>query len=82
VEWFVLGMAYDDKGQLPKAIEAFTKAFDANHDNVKALYQRGQDHAVLKHRADAKKDLENFVAQAPPNLGFAKETAEHLLVDL
>ena len=78
--WFELGSANDEKGELQKAIDAFSKAIETNPDNLNALFQRGRDYAALKHRAEAKRDLESFVAKAPPSL--AHETAEHLLFDL
>ena len=80
--WFVLGMAYDDKRQDARAIEAFTKAIDASPDHAKATFQRGQVYFRIGDRAKAKLDLEAFVAAAPAGLDFAKQQASAMLTDL
>jgi tetratricopeptide (TPR) repeat protein len=80
--FYVLGMAYDDKHDYKKAIEAFTRALELNPDNYKAAFQRGQGYFKLKKYADAKRDLEAFIAAPGAQLAFAKQQAETMVMDM
>ncbi len=80
--WYMLGMGYDDKRMDREAIDAFTKAIDASPDHAKAQFQRGQVFFRIHERAKAKADLEAFLKTAPASLGFAKQQASAMLMDL
>lgn len=82
--WYVAGMAHDDKNDHPKAIAAFTKAIDADPDNVKALYQRGQAYFRKHDNKNAKRDLEAFLraSEHDPSLEFPRGVANKMLRDL
>jgi tetratricopeptide (TPR) repeat protein len=80
--YYVLGMAYDDKGDFKKAIDAFTRAIDLKRDNYKALFQRGQAYFKLKKFAEAKADLQRFVDAAGATLAFAQAQATKMLADI
>jgi tetratricopeptide (TPR) repeat protein len=79
--YYVLGMAYDDKRDDKKAVDAFTRAIELNRDNYKAMFQRGQAYFNLKKFAEAKVDLQRFV-DSPTTLTFAKEQATKMLADI
>jgi len=80
--WYELGMGYDAKGQLPQAIDAFTKAIDSRADNAKAKFQRGQAYYQQKDAANARRDLEDFAKSSAPGVEFAKQQANRMLMDL
>ena len=76
--WFTLGMAYEDKHLDDKAIEAFTKAVDAN--SSQALYQRGQIYVRKHDRVHAKADLEAYMKTGTNEL--SRQLASRMLLDL
>ncbi len=81
--WYMLGMGYDEKRKYADSIVAFTKALDANPDNTKALFQRGQAYYRKRELSKAKLDLEAFVGLATtPNLDFPKQQANKMLMDI
>ena len=59
-------------------------ALDAKKDNYKALFQRGQAYFKSGKLAEAKKDLDAFVAADTHGLEFAKQQANkmRMIVDL
>ena len=80
--WYVLGMAYEDKSNEDKAIEAFTKAIETKKDNHKAKFQRGQAYFRKGDTTNAKKDLEDFSKSGGASLEFAKQQASKMLMDI
>jgi len=80
--FFVLGMAYEDKGDEKKAIEAFTGALAAKATNFKAVFQRGQAYFRVKDYAKAKADLEAFMAAQGNTFEFARQQAGKMLADI
>lgn len=80
--WYVVGMAWDDRRKDAKAIEAFTKAIDANPGNAKAYFQRGQVYFRTRQKAKAKADLETFLASPGTSVEFSKQQANKMLMDL
>jgi tetratricopeptide (TPR) repeat protein len=80
--WYVLGMAYEDKANEDKAIEAFTKAIETKKDNHKARFQRGQAYFRKGDTTNAKKDLEDFNKSGGASLEFAKQQASKMLMDI
>lgn len=78
--WYVLGMAYDARGQDARAIEAFTRTLALDPRHAKALFQRGQARVRTRARTDARRDLEAFLAL--PGEAFARQAATALLRDL
>lgn len=79
--WYVLGMAHDDLHHDAPAIAAFTKVLEADPAHAKARFQRGQVLFRSKKFAEAKRDLEAFVADAPANQ-FAVAQASKMLLDI
>jgi tetratricopeptide (TPR) repeat protein len=79
--WFVLGLAYADRGTRDKAIEAYTHALDGNADHYKARFQRGLAYFQLGDFAKAKSDLEAFV-KADSKLDFEIAVAHSMLMDI
>jgi tetratricopeptide (TPR) repeat protein len=80
--WYVVGMAYDDKRQDDKAIEAFNKALESRRDNHKAQFQRGQAYFRKGDYTNAKKDLEEFSKSGGASVEFAKQQASKMLLDI
>jgi tetratricopeptide (TPR) repeat protein len=80
--WFALGMAYDDKNDFKKAIEAFDKSVESKRDNHKAKFQRGQDYFRLGDTTKAKRDLEDFSKSGGASLEFLKQQASKMLMDI
>ena len=80
--WYVLGMAYEDKSNEDKAIEAFTKAIETKKDNHKAKFQRGQAYFRKGDTTNAKRDLEEFSKSGGASLEFAKQQASKMLMDI
>jgi tetratricopeptide (TPR) repeat protein len=80
--WYVLGMAYEDKSNEDKAIEAFTKAVETKKDNHKAKFQRGQAYFRKGDMTNAKHDLEDFSKSGGASLEFAKQQASKMLMDI
>jgi len=79
--WFVLGVAYADRGARDKAIDAYTAALDANAEMHKARFERGLAYFQLGDFAKAKKDLEEFV-KADSHLDFELAVARETLLDI
>jgi len=80
--WYVLGMAYSDKSQWDKAIEAFDKSLESKRDNHKAKFQRGQAYFKKEDWTHAKRDLEEFSKSGGASLEFAKQQAQKMLMDI
>lgn len=78
--WYVLGMTHDARRQDARAIEAFTRTLALEPRHAKALFQRGQARLRTRARADARRDLEAFLAL--PGDAFTRQTATALLRDL
>lgn len=60
--WYELGMANDELRRDAPAIEGFTKALEVAPTHAKALFQRGQVYFRTGKRAEARRDLEAFLA--------------------
>ena len=80
--WYVNGMAYSDKSQWDKAIEAFDKSIESKRDNHKAKFQRGQEYFKKEDFTHAKRDLEEFSKSGGASLEFAKQQAQKMLMDI
>jgi tetratricopeptide (TPR) repeat protein len=80
--WYVLGMAYDDKSNYDKAIEAFEQAIEAKRDHHKAKFQRGQAYFRKGDHTKAKRDLEEFSKSGGTSLEFEKQQASRMLMDI
>src|SRR5262249_40423084 len=80
--WYEVGMAYDDKRQDDKAIDAFTKSLEAKRDNHKAKFQRGQAYYRKADYTNAKRDLEEFSKAGGASVEFAKQQASKMLIDI
>jgi tetratricopeptide (TPR) repeat protein len=80
--WYVLGMAYNDKSNFDKAIEAFDKSLESKRDNHKAKFQRGQAYFQKGDFVHAKRDLEDFSKSGGASLDFAKQQAQKMLMDI
>ena len=79
--WYVLGMAYEDKLDHKRAVEAFTKSLDLKPDNGRTMFQRGQAQFRLGDFAKAKIDLEAFL-KSGASVEFAKQQASKLLMEI
>jgi tetratricopeptide (TPR) repeat protein len=79
--WFVLGLAYSDRGTRDKAIEAYTHALDSKADHYKARFQRGLAYFQLRDFTKAQADLEAFV-KADSKLDFEIAVAHSMLMDI
>jgi cytochrome c-type biogenesis protein CcmH/NrfG len=75
-------MAYEDKNDHAKAIEAFDKSIETKKDNHKAKFQRGQAHFKSGDMTKAKRDLEDFSKSGGASLEFAKQQASKMLMDI
>lgn len=80
--WYDLGMAYEDKRNEDKAIDAFTKAIESKRDNHKAQFQRGQAYFRKGDMTHAKRDLEDFSKAGGASLEFDKQQASKMLMDI
>jgi tetratricopeptide (TPR) repeat protein len=80
--WYVLGMAYNDKRQDDKAIEAFTKALEAKRDYHRAKFQRGQSYYRKGELGKALKDLDEFAKGGSASDDFAKNQAQRMLAEI
>lgn len=74
--FYVLGMAYFDKVEDGKAVEAFTKALSLKKDYHQAKFQRGQSHFRMGQLKEADKDFEEFAKAAGTGLGTLKGIAQ------
>ncbi len=77
---FALGMAYDDKGDIDKAIAEFTAAIEADKNQQKAKYQRGLAYFKKGDFKKAKEDLEDYQKNAKDE--FSKGIASKTLMDI
>jgi hypothetical protein len=68
--WYEVGMSNDDMRRNDQAIAAFTKALEIDPTHARSLFQRGQARFRAGKSADAKRDLEAFLA-APEGGNFA-----------
>ena len=75
-------MAYNDKSNFDKAIEAFDKSLESKRDNHKAKFQRGQAYFQKGDFVHAKRDLEDFSKSGGASLDFAKQQAQKMLMDI
>lgn len=76
--YYLLGMAYFDKRDDAKAVEAFTSAVDSNKDKHVARFMRGQ---ALLNQGDLKgadKDFEAFSKSAGPSEATNKAIAQKM----
>ncbi len=80
--FYVLGVAQHDRHSERAAIAAFTRALELQPDNHKARFQRGEVYYRMHRFADAKRDLEAFVAAGASNLAFARRQAEVTLAKI
>jgi cytochrome c-type biogenesis protein CcmH/NrfG len=80
--WFELGKAFVDKHDDKKAVEAFGKALELDGHHEPARFQLGLARFRIGDFAGAKRDLEQFVANAGPELEFAKQQASQVLLEI
>jgi tetratricopeptide (TPR) repeat protein len=80
--WYDLGLAYEDKNNEDKAIDAYTHAIESKKDNHKAKFQRGQAYYRKKDMTNAKKDLEEFSKSGGASLEFDKQQAQKMLMEI
>ncbi|MGE0551133.1 MAG: tetratricopeptide repeat protein [Kofleriaceae bacterium] len=80
--WFVVGMAYMDKGVMASAINALSHAIEARRDNAKAYLGRGQARFRTNQLAEAKRDLESFLSFGTSTSGFEHQQANRMLLDI
>ena len=71
-----LGMAYFDKGDDPKAIEAFGKAIELNKDAFRSRFQRGMAYFRRNELKSADKDFEDYLKVAGPSQATFKAIAQ------
>ena len=76
--YYVLGMAYTDKQDDTKAIEAFTHAIETRKDNHVAKFMRGQAYIHKGELKKGDKDLEEFGKAAGSNQSTNKSIAQKL----
>lgn len=74
--YYVLGMAYFDKVEDAKAVEAFSEALKLQKDNHKAKFQRGASLFRMGQLKEADKDFEEFAKAAGPGLAGLKGFAQ------
>lgn len=73
---YVLGMAYFDKVEDAKAVDAFTRALQLKKDYHQAKFQRGQSYFRMGQLKEADKDFEEFAKAAGTGLGTLKGIAQ------
>lgn len=73
--YYYLGLAYDRERDWAKAAEAFTKALDAQPDNIEAKLQRGFAYAELGKFEKAEKDLKEFIDRGGGGSAFNLQAA-------
>jgi len=76
--YYELGMAYFDKLDDGKAIEAFSNALDRRKDNFNARFQRGLAYFRKGDLKAADKDLEDFAKTAGPTHATNKTSAQKI----
>jgi tetratricopeptide (TPR) repeat protein len=80
--YYYLGLAYDAQKSWNKAIEAYGKALEVKSDNMEARLQRGFAYANAGDKANARKDLEEFVKQGGGGNTFNVQAANDRLIRL
>ena len=80
--WYELGRGYDDKRMDSEAIDAYTKAIDANRDDHAAVFQRGQAYYRKGDYTHAKHDLDEFSKSGGASMAFDKQEASKMLMDI
>jgi len=80
--WFELGKAFGDKHEDAKAADAFSKALELDAHYEPARMQRGLARYRSGDLAAAKRDLEDFVKNAGPELEFVKQQANQVLLEI
>lgn len=81
---FYLGLAYEAKQDVDKAIEAYSKAIDLRKENLDARFQRGLLYAHKGDKGKAKGDLEAYIKAAggDPMAQFNKTEANKVLLQM
>lgn len=79
--FYYLGLAYDAQKEWDKAIEAYTKAIEAEKGNLDAKFQRGLAYAQKGDKKKARDDLQEYVKSANDN-SFNKQEANKALMNL
>jgi tetratricopeptide (TPR) repeat protein len=80
--WYIVGMAYDDKSQFEKSIDAYSKALELRRDLHVAKFQRGQAYYKMGNFPNAKRDLEEFSKTGGASVSFSKAQASKMLLDI
>ena len=80
--YFHLGLAYQGKGQLKEAVDAYSKALSAHAGNKNARLQRGLAYADLKEKDNAIADLEAFINGGGNGEDYYKSAANQRLSEL
>jgi superkiller protein 3 len=80
--FYHLGLAYEMKNQLDKAIEMYTEALALRADNLDARRQRGFSYGEKGDKANAKEDLEAFVKSGGAGDAFQIQAANERLLRL
>ena len=70
------GMAYFDKGDDGKAVEAFGKAIELNKDAFRSRFQRGMAYFRRNELKSADKDFEDYLKVAGPSQATFKAIAQ------
>ncbi|HET6610805.1 MAG TPA: tetratricopeptide repeat protein [Kofleriaceae bacterium] len=73
--YYYLGLAYDRQRQWDEAAQAFSKALEAQPDNIEAKLQRGFAYAELGKKDDAEKDLKEFIDRGGGGSAFNLQAA-------
>ena len=67
---FNLGVLYNTKGEISKAIQSFKKSIQVNPNYLEAYYQLATTHLRAKNKESAKLLLEKALQIAPKNQKF------------
>ena len=73
--WNALGVAYQQLGDVPRAIHAWEECIALNPEQYDALYNIGRVAGQVRDWKKAREALEKFVATAPPKQ-YGKDLAE------
>ncbi|HEY4175220.1 MAG TPA: tetratricopeptide repeat protein [Kofleriaceae bacterium] len=79
--YYLLGLTHDDQRHDVPALEAFDRALQLDANNMKARFQRGQVLYRLKRYAEAKADLDAYVA-SPAHEELPAQQATKMLMDI
>jgi tetratricopeptide (TPR) repeat protein len=80
--YYHLGLAYERQGNWDKAIEAYSGALEKRSDNLDAKRQRGFSYASRGDKANAQKDLKEFVEAGGGGNAFNIQAANERLFRL